>query len=312
MQEDDGGEEVMPRRRRQPSPVELALDLAAPVIGLFCVIAVMMTFFAPNLLKIIIGLIQLMLVVLVCGGVAFAGFLVIRAVVGGTHKPSVSNPTTMIPRSTPAAPSMHLNPFETISRSEWDLDRSGPQKPQPTQAQSLQQRLRAIDWFQFEKVVSAIYEVRGCTVRRLGGAKPDGGIDLIVENGDERLVVQCKHWRKWSVGVRHVRELLGTLTDAKIETGVLVTLRGCTCEAKELADKHKIVIVEEAELVELMRNMDGSTNRRIGEILNDTRKLCPRCERPLVMRTAKKGHNLGQQFWGCSNYPRCRYILRNA
>jgi restriction system protein len=108
-----------------------------------------------------------------------------------------------------------------------------------------------------------------------------------------------------------VRELLGTLKDANIEKGVLVTLRGCTSEAKELADKHGIRVVEEMELVELMRNVDGSTNRRIGEILNDDRKLCPRCEHPLVIRTATKGMNQGEQFWGCSNYPRCRYILRD-
>src|ERR1035441_5952312 len=115
-------------------------------------------------------------------------------------------------------------------RSKWELD-----TPKPEQEQNLQARLRAIDWFQFEKVVSAIYEVRGCKVKRLGGAKPDGGIDLIVEKDDERLVVQCKHWRKWVVGVRNVRELLGTLTDAKIKQGVLVTLCGCSQEARDFA-----------------------------------------------------------------------------
>jgi len=140
----------------------------------------------------------------------------------------------------------------------------------------------------------------------------NGGIDLLVEMEGERLVVQCKHWKKWSVGVRHVRELLGTLMDASVEKGVLVTLRGCTDDAIALAKKHGIRIVEEGELVELMRNTDGSLNRRIGAILNDDRKLCPRCESPLVIRTAKKGRNPGEQFWGCTNYPRCHYILRNA
>ncbi|HAS6359592.1 TPA: hypothetical protein I7232_21760, partial [Vibrio vulnificus] len=27
----------------------------------------------------------------------------------------------------------------------------------------------------------------------------------------------------------------------------------------------------------------------------------------LVMRTAKRGQNKGNQFYGCSSYPRCRY-----
>ncbi len=37
-------------------------------------------------------------------------------------------------------------------------------------------------------------------------------------------------------------------------------------------------------------------------------KLCPRCGSKLVLRTAKRGNYVGNQFWGCSQYPKCRYI----
>lgn len=40
----------------------------------------------------------------------------------------------------------------------------------------------------------------------------------------------------------------------------------------------------------------------------NTEKQCPRCGSKLVLRTAKKGENAGQQFWGCSGFPKCRYI----
>jgi hypothetical protein len=36
---------------------------------------------------------------------------------------------------------------------------------------------------------------------------------------------------------------------------------------------------------------------------------CPRCEIPMVLRTAQRGENKGQQFYGCTNYPRCRQII---
>lgn len=36
-------------------------------------------------------------------------------------------------------------------------------------------------------------------------------------------------------------------------------------------------------------------------------KLCPRCGRKLVLRTAKSGAYAGKQFWGCTGYPACRY-----
>lgn len=36
-------------------------------------------------------------------------------------------------------------------------------------------------------------------------------------------------------------------------------------------------------------------------------KICPRCGSKLVIRTAKRGPNVGNRFYGCSSYPKCRY-----
>lgn len=36
--------------------------------------------------------------------------------------------------------------------------------------------------------------------------------------------------------------------------------------------------------------------------------MCPRCGGKLVLRIAAKGANAGNQFWGCANFPKCRYI----
>lgn len=35
---------------------------------------------------------------------------------------------------------------------------------------------------------------------------------------------------------------------------------------------------------------------------------CPICGEKLVLRTATKGTHAGNQFWGCSNFPKCKYI----
>lgn len=42
--------------------------------------------------------------------------------------------------------------------------------------------------------------------------------------------------------------------------------------------------------------------------LNNNVLICPKCGSNLVLRTAKKGENAGRQFYGCSNFPKCRYI----
>ncbi len=35
---------------------------------------------------------------------------------------------------------------------------------------------------------------------------------------------------------------------------------------------------------------------------------CPKCGGQLILRTASHGQNTGNHFYGCSNYPQCRYI----
>ncbi|MGN0383295.1 MAG: topoisomerase DNA-binding C4 zinc finger domain-containing protein [Eubacterium sp.] len=41
---------------------------------------------------------------------------------------------------------------------------------------------------------------------------------------------------------------------------------------------------------------------------NRNMMICPRCGNELVLRTVKRGENAGKQFYGCGNYPKCRYI----
>lgn len=38
----------------------------------------------------------------------------------------------------------------------------------------------------------------------------------------------------------------------------------------------------------------------------DAAPTCPKCGIPMVRRTASRGENAGQAFYGCANYPRCR------
>ena len=61
--------------------------------------------------------------------------------------------------------------------------------------------------------------------------------------------------------------------------------------------------------------IDQSGSSKNADSINDQAKedsdnamICPRCGSPLVLRTAKKGDNAGNQFYGCSAFPKCRYI----
>jgi hypothetical protein len=179
----------------------------------------------------------------------------------------------------------------------------------PQTSADLVQQLRSIDWFQFEQLVALVYRKQGYVVSRRGGANPDGGIDLVIEQNGTRTAVQCKHWKTWNVGVKAVREFLGALTDASIQRGLFITLGGCTGDAKRLADKHGIEVVNEAGLARMLEATDARFDPAALEILRDDWKMCPKCEREMVLRTATKGPGAGKEFWGCSGYPRCRFTM---
>jgi hypothetical protein len=82
---------------------------------------------------------------------------------------------------------------------------------QPKPTKPLLEQLRAIDWFQFEKLIALAYSATGVVTRK-GGANPDGGIDLVLDRRGERFGIQCKHWKSWTVGVKVVREMIGAPT----------------------------------------------------------------------------------------------------
>lgn len=75
-------------------------------------------------------------------------------------------------------------------------------------------------------------------------------------------------------------------------------------------------ILSEAEIEELynklqpLTNADREVKQKHVEDIHDrfnNKDICPVCGGRLVLRTAKSGANAGKQFYGCSNYPKCRF-----
>ena len=75
----------------------------------------------------------------------------------------------------------------------------------------------------------------------------------------------------------------------------------------------KLTNVDEAVKVAHIENINQRYKKEEGnqEVPQKTEQLdlvCPRCGSTLVLRTAKNGENAGNQFYGCSAFPKCRYI----
>jgi len=42
---------------------------------------------------------------------------------------------------------------------------------------------------------------------------------------------------------------------------------------------------------------------------DDSSPACPKCDSPMVLRTARRSQKKGERFWGCPRYPKCRATL---
>jgi hypothetical protein len=72
------------------------------------------------------------------------------------------------------------------------------------------------------------------------------------------------------------------------------------------AIKHGIQILNESDVVRMLEESGLMSSKEDSALFSDSRKFCPKCEREMVLRRARL---TGRQFWGCSNYPRCKFIL---
>jgi len=165
--------------------------------------------------------------------------------------------------------------------------------------------LGEIDWFQFERFCSALLRTEGYEVVRKNGARPDGGVDLVVEKNGERMLVQCKHWRTLTVKENSVRAMVGSLPHFEVTRGTIYTLNGWTQHAADFAAGHAITLVDGEELAQ--RAVARLTPKQLDEVLNLAAHHCPKCEAPMVWREGNF-----HSYWGCSTFPRCRGTLKST
>jgi restriction system protein len=188
--------------------------------------------------------------------------------------------------------------------------------------------IRALSWSCFEALIGEAYRRQGYSVSRPSGKGPDGGIDLILQRDGNTQLVQCKQWKAWKVGVKVIREMYGVMTDKKAHGAIVVTSGVFTQEARTFAEGKPIDLIEGEELAALIRRAQGKTSTSASSRparsspapsentqpaasertsrLEPAQKRCPQCGHPMIMRTAQRGPDAGQQFWGCSQFPRCR------
>lgn len=186
---------------------------------------------------------------------------------------------------------------------------------------ALNRSLEFMSWQEFELLVGEAFRQRGFKVREMGGAGPDGGVDLVLTKNGETFLVQCKQWKALKVGVEIVREIFG-VTAAEGASGCYVVTSGrFTAPAKDFAKGRNIQLIDGPALLDLLDQAhrqqtptngvqtpspslaNASAHQAVHKPAQGPE--CPHCAVPMVKRYSKQSRSA---FWGCSQFPRCKGV----
>jgi len=173
--------------------------------------------------------------------------------------------------------------------------------------------LMSIEWKLFEDICVEYLKTRRCNAQVTNLGKDDG-IDLKVFNPEGKLMFigQCKAWNR-PIDVKEIRELYGIMAAENVNDGFYITTSTFTQVAREFKQGKRILLIDGNECVKRFNELDDESKTRINHLLEGsdfTIPTCVSCGLKMVKRVSQKPYNKGQEFWGCTNYPRCKNILK--
>ncbi len=298
----------MPKKRNEPSIVEIVMISRWPVAATLCVICFVAGFLViPHVLAsnvFLRGLAPLIRTVSLVAFVGFAGVAVFkflreantdRAAMKPREHPSTTRPASnqrqasyLGAASDQVAP-VRTEPFVRSTPSEWSLA-----------------LLQSIEWKRFEEVVAAYFRAKNfrCETIEYG---PDGGVDGRLYFGDlpdAVGIVQCKAWGSKQVGVAPVRELLGVMAHEKVSRGYFCATGDFSKEAIAFAAANPIKLISGRDLLDAIAQMPAEARGQLLAVSTTgdyTTPTCPSCGIKLVERTIGS-----RSAWACRHFPRCR------
>lgn len=206
----------------------------------------------------------------------------------------------------PLPPAPIVTPKSDAVTEAWKYLSAKSKQPEIKPTEWSLELLRRIEWKRFEELTAAFYReigFRSETIR----CGADGGVDAKLFQGNAQestAIVQCKAWNARPVGVKPVRELLGVMTHQKIGKGIFITTADYTNEAVQFAKANPIDLVNGPKFLGMIRKLSEDARRRLLAVATEgefTTPTCPSCGIKMVRRNSERA-----DFWGCSNYPRCK------
>ena len=171
--------------------------------------------------------------------------------------------------------------------------------------------LKHLEWRRLEELCAAYFEALGFRTGVVH-ARGDGSAAIcLYAAGAEHasVLVQCKAWDAYPVGIKSLHELRGAMTSANVAAGVMVAAGRFTPEAGRFAAKENIQIVDAKALLANLVALPPEKALGLLRLATKGDFLTPTCPRCSIKMTARRSTGEGRVFWGCPNYPRCKLTI---
>jgi len=177
--------------------------------------------------------------------------------------------------------------------------------------------LKELDDHEFDKLISMLFKQRGYSVSAMEENNNDN-VNIVLKMDAETIFVQYKHWREYKVDLAVIEELYAEMDSESISNGIVITTGLFTQDALDYSYGKHLLLINGVDLSQMVgalsaSNDDSADNEvqiaKAVEEMPELEPLCPICSREMIKRTARKGKNAGNTFWGCSQFPNCRGVI---
>lgn len=80
--------------------------------------------------------------------------------------------------------------------------------------------------------------------------------------------------------------------------------------AKVLSQESLSLFAEKLALLHKASSIDYRVKFNLDDTPDIESPKCPRCKKAMVKRSAKKGKTIGNEFWGCTDFPKCKGVIK--
>ena len=180
--------------------------------------------------------------------------------------------------------------------------------------------IKELDDHEFDKLIAMLFKQRGYSVST---EELNDSADIVLKMNAEITFVQYRHWREYEVDVAVIEEFDAVLESESIPHGIVITTGLFTQDALDYSHGKHLLLINGVDLSQMVGALNTSNNDsteneekadevqidNITDEMPELEPLCPICSREMIKRTAKKGKNAGNTFWGCSQFPNCRGVV---